>query len=354
MVMNQKTRASVAVVGVGYIGNAHIAAILETPGLALSAIVDPSEAGRQTAMQQGVAYFADLSELLAHAAPDAVVLATPNALHVEQALRCAQAGVAILLEKPVAVTAVEGQRLLAGLGGHVSRVLVGHHRAHSPIMQEATACVTSGALGRLVCVTGSATFFKPDGYFSDAPWRSQLGAGPILLNMIHEVHNLRMLCGEIRSVQAMVSHATRGFVVEDTAAMTFEFVNGVLGTFVLSDCAASPRSWEQTSQENKAYTDYPQEDCYVLSGTNASLSVPTMRLHSYASDSQRSWWLPFETRTVAMTRDDPIRLQMAHFERVIRGEVTPLVGVLDGLRNLAVTEAICEAAASGTRVVLAP
>ena len=255
MVMNQKTRASVAVVGVGYIGNAHIAAILETPGLALSAIVDPSEAGRQTAMQQGVAYFADLSELLAHAAPDAVVLATPNALHVEQALRCAQAGVAILLEKPVAVTAVEGQRLLAGLGGHVSRVLVGHHRAHSPIMQEATACVTSGALGRLVCVTGSATFFKPDGYFSDAPWRSQLGAGPILLNMIHEVHNLRMLCGEIRSVQAMVSHATRGFVVEDTAAMTFEFVNGVLGTFVLSDCAASPRSWEQTSQENKAYTD---------------------------------------------------------------------------------------------------
>jgi predicted dehydrogenase len=45
---------------------------------------------------------------------------------------------------------------------------------------------------------------------------------------------------------------------------------------------------------------------------------------------------------------------MAHFERVIRGEVTPLVGVLDGLRNLAVTEAICEAAASGTRVVLAP
>ena len=66
--------------------------------------------------------------------------------------------------------------------------------------------------------------------------------------MIHEVHNLRMLCGEIDAMQAFSSHATRGFAVEDTVAITLRFASGALGTFILSDTAASPRIWEQTSQ----------------------------------------------------------------------------------------------------------
>ena len=102
----------IAVAGAGYIGQAHIAAIQQTPGLRLSAIVDPSEAGQAIASQHGVAHFHDLGVLLADARPDAIVLATPNPLHVPQAIQCAAAGVAILLEKPVAVTAADGAKLL--------------------------------------------------------------------------------------------------------------------------------------------------------------------------------------------------------------------------------------------------
>ena len=107
-------------------------------------------------------------------------------------------------------------------------------------MAKAREVVARGDLGRLVAVMGSATFLKPDQYFADAPWRRELGAGPILLNMIHEVHNLRMLCGEIAAVQAFTSHATRGFPVEDTVAINLRFANGVLGTFMLSDTTAWP------------------------------------------------------------------------------------------------------------------
>jgi predicted dehydrogenase len=197
---------------------------------------------------------------------------------------------------------------------------------------------------------GSATFFKPDSYFSDAPWRRDVGAGPILINMIHEVHNLRMLCGDVVAVQAFKSNATRGFAVEDTVAINLRFASGALGSFMLSDTAACARSWEQTSQENPAYTTYGDEDCYVISGTHGSLSVPTMRLKTYARTEDRSWWKPFEVGTVGMVREDPLRLQIAHFCDLIQGLVQPLVTARDGLNNLRVTEAIAQAAQSGGMV----
>jgi predicted dehydrogenase len=197
---------------------------------------------------------------------------------------------------------------------------------------------------------GSATFFKPDSYFSDAPWRRDVGGGPILINMIHEVHNLRMLCGDIVAVQAFKSNATRGFAVEDTVAMNLRFANGALGTFMLSDTAASARSWEQTSQENKAYASYDDEDCYVISGTRGSLSVPTMRLKTYARDEDRSWMKPFDIGSVDMLREDPLARQIDHLCDVVQGKAEPLVTARDGLNNLRVTEAIAQAAHTGLLV----
>lgn len=168
--------------------------------------------------------------------------------------------------------------------------------------------------------------------------------------MIHEVHNLRMLCGDIVAVQAFASHATRGFAVEDTVAINLRFASGALGSFVLSDTAASARSWEQTSQENKAYASYEDEDCYLVAGTFGSLAIPSMRLKTYASAGQRSWNEPFDLDAAAVEREDPLVRQMAHFAQVARGLAQPLVSVHDGLRNLQITEAIAEAARMGAAI----
>ncbi|WP_310566733.1 Gfo/Idh/MocA family oxidoreductase [Hydrogenophaga sp.] len=343
-----KTRMAVA--GAGLIGQAHIRVLQASPSCALSAVVDPSPAAAAVAAQAGVPLFTSLDALLANDRPDGVVLATPNALHLPQALQCIAAGVPVLVEKPIATTVAEGQTLVDAAERAGARVLIGHHRAHSPIMAKAKQVVASGQLGRLVSVMGSATFFKPDHYFDDGPWRREPGGGPILINLIHEVHNLRMLCGEIVAVQAFASNAIRGFAVEDTVAINLRFASGALGSFMLSDTAACPRSWEQTSQENQAYATCEDEDCYVVAGTNGSLSVPTMRLKTYPRDQDRSWWKPFEVGTVGLVRDDPLKHQIEHFGAVVRGEASPLVTARDGLQNLKITEAIAEAAATG-RVV---
>ncbi len=343
----------IAVAGAGAVGRRHIELIGQSGECALAAIVDPSSGAADLARAAGVPRFAHLDDLLADPRPDGVIVATPNPLHVDQALACIGAGVATLVEKPVAPTVQEAERLARAVRDLGARLLVGHHRAHSPILAKARAVIQQGLLGRVVAVSGSALFYKPDDYFEAAAWRREAGGGPILINLIHEIGNLRSLCGEIVSVQAAASNAVRGFAVEDTAALLLRFANGALGTFLLSDTAAAARSWEQTTGENRDYASYDDEDCYSIAGTRGSLSVPTMRLKRFAPGQARSWYEPMAQEVVESARTDPLALQLRHFCAVARGEAEPLVSAHDGLQNLRVVEALTRAAQSGGVVEVA-
>lgn len=345
--MNQ---VRIAVAGAGLIGLRHIEEIRRTREAQLAAIVDVSPKAADVARKQGVPLYGSLAELFAKDRPDGIIVATPNQLHVEQGLECVAARVPTLIEKPIGHTFAEGLRLCEAAEQANVKILVGHHRLHSPILHKAVEVVRSGVLGPLVAVIGSAVFYKPDadGYY-DGPnaWRRQPGGGPILLNMIHEVGNLRAMVGEIVAVQAFSSNATRGFPVEDTVAINLRFANGALGAFLLSDTAASPKSWEQTSRENRAYATYDDEDAYTIIGASGSLGVPTMRLRYYERKEDRSWFKAFRTRTEPVERADPLANQIEHFAAVIRGDAQPLVSARDGLQNLRVTDAISEAARTG-------
>jgi len=346
-------QVGIAVAGAGLIGRRHVEVISQSSGCRLTAIVDPAPGAAEIAKEAGVPLLSSLADLFSRQKPDGVILATPNQLHVEQGLACVAAGIPALIEKPIADSIEAGQRLCEAAERAKVKLLTGHHRQHSPIMAKAVEVVRSGGLGRLVAVVGTAMFYKPDRYWDDGPWRKQPGGGPILINMIHEVGNLRALCGEIVAVQALASQAVRAFPVEDTAAIILKFASGVLGTFMLSDTAASARSWEQTSQEDKSYPTYPDEDCYVIAGTDGSLAVPTMRLKTYASLADRSWWKPFQTSTVKLDHTDPLQHQLENFCAVIRGEAEPVVTARDGLQNLCVVDAITQAVRSGTIISLA-
>ena len=126
-------------------------------------------------------------------------------------------------------------------------------------------------------------------------------------------------------------------------AINLRCENGALGSFLLSDTAASPKSWEQSSQENEAYPTYADEDAYLVMGTHGSLAVPTMWLKRYSRKEDRSWFKPFQSETIPLQRTDPLAAQIEHFVAVIRGDADPLVTGRDGLQNLRVTDAILEA-----------
>lgn len=343
-------RLHIAVVGAGAIGRVHMARVAANAECQLAALVDPAPAAQPLAREVGVPLFSDLDALLRSVALDGVILASPNREHVPGALACIGAGVPVLVEKPVADNVADALRLVGAEQQSGVPVLVGHHRRHSAIIERARELIEAGELGRIVSVSGSATFHKPAAYFSDAPWRRLPGGGPILINLVHEIDAMREMVGDIVEVQAVTSNAARGFEVEDTAAINMRFANGALGSFMLSDTAASPASWELTSGEDPAYAHQADTDCYLIAGDRGSLAVPTMRLRRYPLE--RSWLESFESRRIEVEHSDPLVRQLAHFCAVIRREAAPRVTARDATESLRATLAVMQAANSGCRIPL--
>lgn len=334
----------IAVLGGGRMGQSHARQILANPDTELVAIIDP--ATDQPARQFGVAHFPDHPSLLAQARPDAVIVATPNDLHVPTALDCLAAGVPALVEKPVGVNPQEVDELAAAVQTTEVPVLVGHHRRHHPVIGAAKQYIASGELGQLVAINALWLTRKPADYFDT--WRSAAGAGVLLINLVHDIDVLRYMCGEITSVVALTSSAARGLVVEDTASLTLQFAGGALGSIIGSDAAAAPWGWDKNSADDPYFAQEPDQSCFMIAGTRGSIQVPQLATWSYQG--QADWTAPLTRDQVPLPAGGALDRQLAHFVRVARGEVPPLVSVRDAGRTIAVVDACHRAARTGQRV----
>ncbi len=334
MTVVNKTGLKIAVMGAGLIGRRHIEQIVREANL--HSIVDPTDAARELSEQYGCPWFASLESLLSADKPDGIVIATPTGMHVENGLVCVSAGIPILIEKPIANNLDEGEKLVSLAAKKNIPVLVGHHRRHNPIMQQAKQLIDEGAIGKIVSVNAICWLYKPDDYY-DVAWRRQKGAGPVLTNLIHDVDLLRCLCGEITEVHSVLSSKTRGHDVEDSAAIALRFQSGALGTMSVSDTIVAPWSWELTSGENPAYPKTDQS-CYQISGTNGSLSLPDLGLWHYGG--KKSWWEPISKTVMSVENENPLTLQIRHFCDVILGKCEPLVSGYEGLQSLRIIHAI--------------
>jgi predicted dehydrogenase len=340
------TPVKLAVMGAGLIGRRHIEHALAVPECVLSAIIDPSPAGRELAAKHHVPWFADFKSMHAAVLVDGVIIATPNQMHVDHGLEVINAGIAALVEKPLADSVKSAIRLVEAAEAKGVPLLTGHHRRHNPMIQQAKAIMDSGRLGRTLSVHGFFWLAKPDHYF-DQEWRREKGAGPVFMNLIHDIDLLRYLAGEVEAVQALESNAVRGHRIEDTCVILLKFANGALGTVNVSDAIVAPWSWEQTTGENPVYP-HADQTCYTIGGTLGSLTIP--RLEVWHDGQKRDWWQPLHVDRAMAPPQDPLPLQIQQFCRVIQGSEPPLVSGREGLNTLKVIEAVKTAARTGKLV----
>lgn len=342
------TPVKIAVMGAGLIGKRHAEHVTSEAGATLCAIVDPSEIGQTLADRLGARWYRSFGEMIAADRPEGVIIATPNQLHVANGLEAIEAGIPAIVEKPIADDLAGGARLVEAAERAAVPLLVGHHRRYNPMIAKAKEIIDSGRLGRVLSLHGHFWLMKPDDYF-DVGWRREEGAGPVLLNLIHDVDLFRYLCGEVVSVQAQSSNAVRGHAVEETAVILLRFASGALGTVNVSDSIVAPWSWELTTGENPVY---PQQDqgCYQIGGTHGALTVP--QLEVWSNRDKRSWWEPLVRERVPFVHEDPLKVQIRQFYDVIRNGAAPIASGREGLATLAVVDAVKRSAATGTTISL--
>ena len=338
------------VIGTGAIGRKHAELIRAHSTCSLVGICDVDTSRRSVAEEFNVPFYQDVEELLERERPQGAIISTPNGCHATVAEVCARRSVHVLIEKPIADTLDGARRIVKVADDTGIQVLVGHHRRHNSLIQEARSIVQGGALGKLVAVSMLWALLKPADYY-EVGWRCRPSGGPTFINLIHELDSLRFICGEIRQVYAQSSSAVRKLDVEDSVSISLSFENGALGSVLASDATPSPWSYEVTTHENPYYF-HTDENCYHFLGTLGSLAFPRMELWRYADENRSGWQHGMEKSRAKVTQADPLKSQLEHFCRVVRNEGKPIVDGRDGARSLAVVLAIRESIQRQLPIVL--
>jgi predicted dehydrogenase len=330
-----------AVIGAGVIGSKHASLVAANSGCSLVGICDVDPNRRSIATELKVPFYQEIEDLIEREGPEGAIVSTPNGDHASVSEVCARRSVHVLIEKPIADSVEGADRIVNAADDAGVQVLVGHHRRHSPLIQEARSIVKGGALGRLVAVSMLWALMKPGDYF-DADWRRRRpGGGPLLINLIHELDILRFICGEVRQVYAQSSSDIRKLEVEDSLTISLSFDNGALGSVLASDTTPSPWSYEATTHENPYY--FPtDENCYQFLGDMGSLAFPRMELWRYADGDQSGWQHPMSRSRRAVPQADPLTSQLEHFCRVIREAESPIVDGPDATRSLKLAFAVLD------------
>jgi predicted dehydrogenase len=208
------TRA--AVIGPGTVSVVHLAAIDKLPDIELAGICDIGT---------------DHRRFLDEVRPDVAHICTPHDQHVPIAIDCLERGVHVLLEKPVAHTVEEADRLIAAAKDRPDvKVGVVLQNRYNLAARAAHRLVRSGELGAVRGGSATVLWHRDEAYYRARPWRGQQarsGGGVLINQAIHTLDLMEWLLGEVTGVRGHTGrYGIDGIDVEDTAHVLLDHAGG--------------------------------------------------------------------------------------------------------------------------------
>jgi predicted dehydrogenase len=223
-----------AVIGCGHIGKRHAEMISRNAECELSALVDVKDKSVLGIDKYDVPFFSSVEELVASGLDiDVVNIASPNGFHAEQAMACLDARKHVVIEKPIALSKQDAEKVIFK-ALHVHRhVFAVMQNRYSPPSQWIKDLVESGKLGKIFMVQLNCYWNRDDRYYKPYSWHGnkQLDGGTLYTQFSHFIDILYWLFGDIENIQSRLrdfNHATLTDF-EDSGFVSFDFVNGGMG-----------------------------------------------------------------------------------------------------------------------------
>jgi predicted dehydrogenase len=335
------SRLRIAVVGVGSLGQHHARILAALPHADLVGVVDiKPDRAREVAAQYGTTAYSNVSDLAGRV--DAVSIATPTLSHVAVALPFVESGAAVLVEKPLAATVEDADRLLAAADARGTVLAVGHTERFNPAVAAALPLVSRP---KFVEIHRLGTF----------PERS-LDIDVVFDLMIHDLDVLLATVGsEVASVEAVGVNVLTPRV--DIANARLRFVSGCVANVTASrisrDRVRKARffqhdayiSIDYAAQELEVYRLAPHPSTHsTSSGSTVSLGERSTGARGGLStvEGQNGGRPVIQGGRIDVERDEPLRRELDDFVCAVRDRRPPAVTGRDGRAALALANRIAE------------
>lgn len=269
-------------------------------------------------------------------APQAAVIANPSTFHIKAAQPLAEAGVHLLVEKPLAASLEGVTELLSTCTANKLVLMTAYNLRFLASLQEYRRLIQSGRIGRVIsvrCEIGQyLPSWRPDADYRQGVSASQALGGGALLELSHEIDYLRWIFGEVEWVQASLSNQSILEInVEDTAHLILRFKPDADGRRLIANLNMDLVRQDTTRQ------------CLAI-GERGSLRwdglAGTVELFSQGE----SQWAPLFTHSPQ--RDESYTAEWRHFLACLHEGGAPLIGGEDGLAVLRIIEAARRSAAA--------
>jgi len=245
MTSNQQRATSnitfnIAILGCGKVAHLHAKAVQNLKNARLAGVWSRTpKTAIMFAAQYGTTFYAEITDLVKREKIDLVIVCTPHPFHLQPVLEAAKAGANILVEKPLASTLEDSDKMIdACKKAGVKLGVISQRRWYEPVKRVKDA-IEAGKIGRPVFGTINMLGWRNKNYYDADEWRGtwKMEGGGVLVNQApHQLDILLWFMGEIDEVFGLWTNLNHPYIeVDDTAVAIVKFKNGGIGNIIVSN-----------------------------------------------------------------------------------------------------------------------
>lgn len=309
----------VGVVGLGVMGRQHLRVLRGLVEFDVVAVADPRSGDQDTLAERaaGIAVHSDPQDLLTHDL-DAVVIASPTSMHVPQAKFFLQAGVHVLLEKPIAPDVASGQELVEVARQSSARLLIGHIERFNPAIDALRSLITAGNLGRVLSISARRVGVA----------RPALPATNVIADLgIHDIDIIQSLTGSEPVVLGATGGSLPGNLQEDFAFVLLSYGQVAAAVETNWITPLKSRRLSVTGTGGFVDLDYVRQEVTVYEGRIDPVENPTAHFSAV--------WQTAQGKPLWVLQGEPLMRELLHFAACIRGQSDPAITSSEALAALA-------------------